>query len=199
MENAIVYIHGKGGSADEAARYASVFRDCDVIGFDYKAQTPQQTREEFPAFFDRVIREHTSVSVLANSIGAFYAMHSLADMQITKAYFISPVVDMENLICNMMRQSDVTEDKLRSEGEIVTFFGETLSWGYLSYVRENPISWHIPTHILYGGKDELTPPDIMTGFAEGIGASLTVMDDGEHWFHTEEQMRFLVNWLLRTV
>lgn len=26
-------------------------------------------------------------------------------------------------------------------------------------------------------------------------AGLTVMPDGEHWFHTEEQMRFLTEWL----
>jgi hypothetical protein len=26
-------------------------------------------------------------------------------------------------------------------------------------------------------------------------ATLTVMDGGEHWFHTEEQMAFLDNWI----
>lgn len=33
--------------------------------------------------------------------------------------------------------------------------------------------------------------------AETCGASLTVMENGEHWFHTEEQMRFLDNWIQR--
>ena len=29
-------------------------------------------------------------------------------------------------------------------------------------------------------------------------ASLTVMPEGEHWFHTEEQMAFLDNWILES-
>ena len=40
--------------------------------------------------------------------------------------------------------------------EIQTTFGETLSWDYLCYVRGNPVTWKIPTHILYGEKDNLT-------------------------------------------
>jgi hypothetical protein len=29
------------------------------------------------------------------------------------------------------------------------------------------------------------------------GAELTVMEEGEHWFHTDEQMRFLDNWVMK--
>ena len=32
-------------------------------------------------------------------------------------------------------------------------------------------------------------------FAEKTGAVLTVMPGGEHWFHTDEQMRFLDDWI----
>ena len=32
-------------------------------------------------------------------------------------------------------------------------------------------------------------------FAEKIHAALTVMPGGEHWFHTEEQMKFLDSWI----
>ena len=28
-----------------------------------------------------------------------------------------------------------------------------------------------------------------------IGATLTVMENGEHWFHTKEQMDFLSDWI----
>ena len=34
-------------------------------------------------------------------------------------------------------------------------------------------------------------------FAEQNGAEVTVMEDGEHWFHTEEQMAFLDDWICR--
>ncbi len=44
-------------------------------------------------------------------------------------------------------------------------------------------------------KDNLTSIETISEFAGRIGASLTVMKDGEHWFHTEEQMEFLDDWL----
>ena len=114
---------------------------------------------------------------------------------VDEAYFISPVVDMENLICNMMTWAGVTESELAALKEIPTNFGETLSWEYLCYVRNNPIKWNVKTHILYGEKDNLTPQSVITGFAEKIGASLEIMQGGEHWFHTGEQMKFLDDWL----
>ena len=36
--------------------------------------------------------------------------------------------------------------------------------------------------------------EAVTAFAEQIHATLTVMKDGEHWFHTPEQMQFLDDW-----
>ena len=35
MDKAVIYIHGKGGDAEEALHYKSLFSDCDVIGLDY--------------------------------------------------------------------------------------------------------------------------------------------------------------------
>ena len=67
--------------------------------------------------------------------------------------------------------------------------------GNADYVRENPIEWRIPTKILYGSNDNLTSLETMREFAQKIGASLTVMDGGEHWFHTAEQMAFLDKWM----
>ena len=37
----------------------------------------------------------------------------------------------------------------------------------------------------------------ISGFAGKHNAGLTVMDSGKHWFHTEDQMRFLDEWILR--
>ena len=195
MNKAIVYIHGKGGSAKEAAHYQSLFADCDVIGFDYTSQSPWEAKDEFPNFFDSIVGEYESVVVIANSIGAFFAMNSLSDRRIEKAFFISPIVNMEKLILDMMQWAGVTEEKLRESGEIETTFGETLSWKYLCYVREHPVAWTVPTHILYGERDHLTSYTTMAEFARQSRAALTVMKDGEHWFHTEEQMKYLDRWI----
>ena len=71
-----------------------------------------------------------------------------------------------------------------------------LSWDYLYYVRENPIIWKIPTHILYGEKDNLTAYGTIFEFAQRTHSTLSVMRNGEHWFHTEEQMKFLDEWIV---
>ena len=134
---------------------------------------------------------------MANSIGAFFSLSSLDETLVDRACLISPVVDMEKLIGNMMSWANVTEQELAEKQEIPTDFGETLSWKYLCYVREHPVSWHVPTRILYGEHDELTSMETISAFAGRIGAELTVMQGGEHWFHTQEQMRFLDAWIRR--
>ena len=112
---------------------------------------------------------------------------------------MSPIVNMEKLIEDMMAWAGVTETELRKRKEIPTEFGETLSWEYLCYVRKHPIDWRVPTDILTGANDHLTSYDTLSGFADKIGASLTVMENGEHWFHTDEQFAFLDRWLRRSI
>ena len=195
MKSLVIYIHGKGGNADEAEHYKPLFPNGDVIGFDYKSETPWVAKQEFSAYFDSVAAGYDEVVLIANSIGAFFSMNALAGKRIKQALFISPVVNLEKLICNMMMWANVSEDELCKKGEIATAFGETLSWKYLCYVRENPIKWNIPTHILYGSNDNLTDLETMQDFAQKVGASLTIMQGGEHWFHTDEQMQFLDRWI----
>ncbi len=95
----------------------------------------------------------------------------------------------------MMKWAKVTEAELEQQKIIPTDFGEDLSWEYLCYVRNHPLSWKIPTCVLYGENDNITSIETMKAFAEKHGASLTVMEGGEHWFHTEEQMKFLDEWI----
>ena len=72
-KNAVVYIHGKGGNAAEAAQYRPIFPGCDIIGFDYLSQTPWEAKDEFTAYFDNLSEKYESVILIANSIGAYFA------------------------------------------------------------------------------------------------------------------------------
>ena len=198
MKDSIVYVHGKGGSAQEAEHYKTLFPNHEVIGFDYRSQTPWEAKKEFFAFFAEQRNRCAHLTLVANSIGAYFALSSLDETLVDRAYFISPVVDMEALICNMMQWSNVTEQELAEKREIATNFGETLSWEYLCYVRKHPIIWNVPTRILYGEHDNLTSIETVSAFAKRHHADLTVMPGGEHWFHTEEQMQFLDNWFKKS-
>lgn len=195
MKNLILYIHGKGGSAAESEHYRPLFPGCEVIGLDYQTFTPRETGAEILAAVTKLKEQHESITLIANSIGACFSMHAGIDGLIGRAYFISPIVDMERLILNMMRWANVTEKQLQAEGVIATDFGEDLSWDYLRYVREHPIRWTAPTEILYGSRDNLTAYETIRAFADTHNARLTVMEGGEHWFHTAQQMRFLDNWI----
>jgi pimeloyl-ACP methyl ester carboxylesterase len=193
----VVYVHGKGGSAEEAQHYRKIFPAAEVLGLDYKTFTPWETGNEIRKTVRDIYKKHDNVVLIANSIGAFFSMCGGIDAYVKQAYFISPVVDMEKLILKMMQWAQVTEADLKEQGVIHTAFGEDLSWEYLSYVREHPLNWTVPTEILYGGQDNLTDYATMEAFAKAHDANLTVMEAGEHWFHTEEQMKFLDDWLER--
>ena len=195
MENAIIYIHGKYGTAEEAEYYKKFFNEADIIGFEYTSEYPWDFQKEFSNFIDNIYTKYKKISIIANSIGAYFTMISLSNKDIEKAFFISPIVDMEKLIIDMMILQNITEEELYKKKEIKTSFGETLSWKYLTFVRENPIEWNVLTYILYGKKDNMTSYETILNFTFKSRANLTIMKDGEHWFHTDEQMEFLDNWI----
>lgn len=199
MNKAILYIHGKGGSYIEAEQYGKNCRGFDIIGVDYEVDYPWVVENKIIAAYTDIAKEYDSVYVLANSIGAYFAMHVLQNSKIERALFISPILDMEKLILTMMSWTNVTEQELYEKEEIPTSFGETLSWKYLCFVREHPITWNIPTKILYAGQDDLTSREIVDNFIRSHNAELTVMENGEHWFHTEEQIAFLDNWMSEAI
>lgn len=204
----VVYVHGKGGNAGEAGHYKKLFADCDVVGFDYKSETPWDFKDEFLNWAKEKFVAYKSVILVANSIGAYFLMNAVSQTnaesdsakkkitaKIGRIFFISPIVNMEKLICSMMDCTGVTEAQLEEKKMVNTNFGDDLSWEYLTYVRKNPIQWKIPTEILYGEHDNLTSLETVSEFARTHNANLTVMSGGEHWFHTEEQMNFLDGWI----
>ena len=195
MKRLVLYIHGKGGSAIESEHYKLLFPGCEVVGLDYRTFTPWETGAEIHEAIQKLKAAFESITLVANSIGAFFSMHAGIEDTVDKAWFISPIVDMERLILDMMTWANVTEKELKAKGVISTPFGEELSWKYLRWVREHPVHWRVPTEILYGSRDSLTSYETISAFAAASGAGLTVMEGGEHWFHTDGQMRFLDEWI----
>ena len=191
----VLYIHGKGGNAEEAEHYRQFFPRKDIYGFDYKSQNPWEAKKEFCDKVDELSEKYDRITLIAVSIGAYFSMNADIGKFIDKAYFISPIVNLEKLILDMINWAGTSESELEKRKIIPTDFGDDLSWDYLQYVRNNKISWNVPTEILYGSNDNLQSIDTIKEFAMKESAGLTVMEGGEHWFHTDEQMRFLNQWL----
>ena len=207
-EKLFLYIHGKMGSKEEAAHLAEIVYPMgyQVLSIDLPGHgertgemerfVPWEVVPELQAVYANTQKRWKKISLYANSIGAYFSLLALRDAKLEKSLLVSPILDMEKLIRDMMGWAGVTQEQLKEAGEIPTAFGETLSWNYLTYAAEHRITeWDSPTAILYAGQDHLTSRQTVDDFAQRFGCTVTVMENGEHWFHTEEQMAVLDAWL----
>ena len=207
-EKLFLYIHGKMGRKEEAARFAEIVcpkgyqvLSMDLPGHGERADemerfVPWEVVPELQAVYGFTRQRWEKISLYANSIGAYFSLLAYREAKFEKSLFVSPILDMDKLIRDMMGWAGVTREQLQQTGEIPTAFGETLSWEYLTYAAENRITkWDSPTAILYAGQDHLTARKTVDDFAQRFGCAVTVMENGEHWFHTEEQLSVLDAWL----
>ena len=201
-----LYGHGKNGCKEEAERFANTAcaAGWQVLAIDLPEHGARRDRPEqllpwavvpeIQAVYARMQSVWPHIRLYGVSIGAWLVMQALRAEKPEKALLVSPVVDMETLILSMMQGAHVTEEQLKAAGEIPTEMGETLSWPYLCWVREHPLQWHTPTQVLYGDKDALTSRTVMERFRRQSGAHLTILQGGEHWFHTPVQLAALESW-----
>ena len=201
-----LYVHGKNGCKEEAERFANTAcaAGWQVLAIDLPEHGARKDRPEqllpwavvpeIQAVYARMQPVWPHIRLYGVSIGAWLAMQALRAEKPEKALFVSPVVDMEKLILDLMQQAGVTEEQLHAAGEIPTAMGETLSWPYLCWVREHPLHWKVPTQVLYADTDPLTGHTAMERFRQQTGAHLTILEGGEHWFHTETQLAALQSW-----
>lgn len=206
--NVYLYIHGMGGCKEEAEMFAglAVNHGWLVLSVDLpehgtrKIETnsfyPWIVLPELQHVMEYAAYGRKRIALFANSIGAWFSMLSFSNLPLDHCLFVSPILDMQSLIQNMMRLSGVTEERLEREKVIPVDFGQPLSWEYLTYVRAHPItSWNIPSRIIYGGNDNLTDRQTVDDFIRRFGWGFKVMEGGEHWFHTPEQLEVLEDWM----
>lgn len=138
------------------------------------------------------------LSLFANSLGAYLSLRAYPKAGLKRALFLSPLVDMERMIQNMMTWFQVSEQRLQQEREIPTPMGQVLDWAEFCDVKANPIAdWPTPTAILYGEKDELCQRDTIDSFLNRFGGILQVLEGSEHFFHRPEQLAAFQQWLER--
>lgn len=139
---------------------------------------------------------YSEISIWACSMGAYFSLLAYKDEYIKQCLFLSPVVNMKIIIDNMMMWSNTTEKELAEKLEIKTDFGQTLYWDYYLYVKNNPISeWNKKTSILYGSNDNMQNENIIKDFAEKFNCNLSILEKGEHYFYTKEQLDYYKKWI----
>jgi len=203
-----ISVHGKMSRKEEAHGFAekATAKGYQVISFDLP-EHGDRIGENYPCTVWNGVndlgiigryahRNWSEICLYACSLGAYFSLLAYKDFPFRKCLFLSPILDMERLIRNMMNLSGIGEQELKEKREITVPIGETLNWDYYCYVRENSIKkWNAPTAILYGSEDNLTEREVVYNFCKRFNCGLTVLDGGEHWFHTERQLVFLDEWL----
>jgi len=128
-------------------------------------------------------------------MGAYFSLLAYRNFDIKQSFFLSPVVNMERPIQNMMTGFQVNKDSLKKERQIPLPIGQTLDWDYYSYVRDNPIcDWNIPTAILCGSDDNLSEWKEIAAFSDKYKANVQILENGEHYFHTLGRTRTCIKY-----
>ena len=160
----------------------------------------QNCVEDLKLIIEYAKSNFSEVNLWACSMGAYFSMLAYKEEKINRCLFLSPVVNMKVIIDNIMLWSNTSEEELKEKQEIKTDFGQTLYWDYYKYVKDNPItSWNKDTYILYGNEDNMQDENIIKDFCRRFNSKMTILEKGEHYFHTEEQITFYKNWLNKNI
>lgn len=177
-----------------------------VLSFDLP-QHGERSGESEPIMVDRCVDELHQIlsyaqnrwqhlSLLANSMGAYFSLVAFPQVQFEHVLFLSPVVDMQRLISGVMQAFQITEDQLETKKTIETPIGMTLYWRYYQYVKQHPIDhWDSPTTVLYGELDEISEQTVLEQFCSRFSASLEIAEGFPHYFHTPEHLARYALWL----
>ncbi|MDO5519856.1 MAG: alpha/beta hydrolase [bacterium] len=202
-----LYVHGKLSRKEDAEGFAKLAAEqgYQVVSFDFpqhgerkEENTPfdiQTGVEELSIIYEYITARWHQISLFATSVGAYFSLVAYQEHSFDQCLFLSPIVNMERLIQNMMMWTNVTEEELKQRRIIPTNIGEVLDYDYYTYVKEHPIKkWKTKTCILYGSKDYLQERATVEEFAEQCSCKLTVLEGSEHYFHTKEQLEALEQW-----
>lgn len=207
-QKVFLFVHGKQGSKQDAELLAQVVvpEQYQVISFDlpehgdrkeeHYSLTIQNAVHDIGKIYNWVSLHYSAISLCAYSLGAYFSLSAFQKHKFDICLFLSPILAMETLIKNMMLDAHITEMQLEREQIIPLNYGETLSWDYLQYVRQNPIiAWDSPTYMLFGEHDHLTDRKSIEEFIARIPCTIDIMKNGEHFFHTPAHIRYVTEWI----
>lgn len=136
------------------------------------------------------------ISLMGFNMGAYFSLLAYEKETFEQVLFLAPITDMQKNIENIMNQFHISEEDLKEKQVINTPIGETLYWDYYSYIKSHPIlNWNKPTSILYGSDDSICEFDTISSFVRRFGCDLQIMEHGEHYFHTDKQLKYYKDWI----
>ena len=182
-----------------AANYQVISFDLPEHGDRKKESTPckvQNCIQELNLIMEYAKSLSGDIRIFACSMGAYFSLLTYRNEPLQQSIFLSPVVDMERMIGSMMAGLNISDGRLKAEKVIETPIGVTLYWDYYRYVKSHPVNaWSVPTSILYGSEDNVCDYNTVSSFSKQFNCNLKIMEGGEHYFHTNEQLLFFREWV----
>lgn len=180
-DKVFLFVHGLHGRKEEALAFAEVAvpKGYQVFGIDLPVERkPWEVLPRLNEVRDFLYGNGKNVSVRANSIGAWFALLAFQNMKVEQALFVSPILDMKKFIELMPQRED----------------------DYYEWVVNHPITrWDASTYILRPAVDPVVSEEVGRVFINQHQCQVTLMPNGEHWFHTPEQLAFMKTWEERIV
>ena len=175
-EKIFLYVHGLHGRKEEALAFAEVVvpKGYQVLGIDMSVEhKPWEVLPLLKDIRDYLFENWKNVSIRANSIGSWFALLAFQNMKVEQAMLVSPILDMKKFIELMPQRED----------------------DYYEWVVNHPITrWDASTYILRPAVDPVVSEEVGRDFISQHQCQVTIMPNGEHWFHTPEQLAFLKAW-----
>jgi len=209
-DNLFIAVHGNMSSKDDEVivifAEEAVDKGYQVLSFDLPEHGERKS-SDYACKIQNCVNDLSTIvgytqtiasnlNVFACSMGAYFSLLAYKDLPLGQCLFLSPVLNMERIIDKLMTWFNISVDRLEAEKEIKTPIGVTLYWDYYCYVKSHPIdNWLIPTGILYGSEDKLTEFEVVSQFVVRYHCKLQVLEDGEHYFHTDQQLDYFRQWL----
>ena len=171
-----LFVHGQGGNKEEAIPFAEIAvpKGYQVIGIDLPVMDqPWIILAMLNEVKEYLYQNYDSVCVRANSIGAWFSLLSFHDKVIDQALFVSPILNMRVFIEGMQEKDDT----------------------YYNWVIKHTIEqWTADTFILRPKIDLVVNDKVYDSFLSKFECQVQEVENGEHWFHTPEQLLAMQQW-----
>ena len=176
QECVFLFVHGLGGNKEEALSFAEVACPLgfQVLSIDLPVGSkPWEVVALLIPVREYLFKHWHSISLRSNSIGSWFSMLAFQQSSIKQALFVAPILDMKRFI-ELMDQRE--ED-------------------YYQWVVVHPVcDWNVPTFILRPKTDLVVADSVGRYFVVQHSCRVTIMENGEHWFHTPEQLDVMRHW-----
>lgn len=180
-DKVFLFVHGHGGNKEEAQAFAEVANPMgyQVIGIDLPVmEMPEIVMDLLSDVTQYLKQNYRSINVRANSIGCWFSMLAFQQVGLDKALFVSPLLDMKTFIDS----ADYKDDR------------------YYEWVLSHPIErWDAETFILRPRRDAVVAEKVYDSFLSQHPCQVEIVENGEHWFHTAEQLEILRQWEMKTL